>query len=57
MNKLNESRHTITINNSTFQKLKSKGFFGESYSELLGRLLRQVEKIQEKEEKQNVQDP
>jgi len=51
MNKLNESRHTITINDLTFQKLKSKGIFGESYSELLSRLLYQTEKMQNREEK------
>lgn len=45
MNKLNELRHTITINDRTFKELRSKGLFGESYSDLLLRLLREAEKI------------
>lgn len=32
------ARHTITINHQTYQKLKNKGTFGESYSELISRL-------------------
>jgi predicted CopG family antitoxin len=32
------ARHTITINHQTYEKLKSKGTFGESYSELISRL-------------------
>jgi predicted CopG family antitoxin len=32
------ARHTITINHQAYQKLKSKGMFGESYSELISRL-------------------
>jgi predicted CopG family antitoxin len=32
------TRHTITINHQTYQKLKGKGTFGESYSELISRL-------------------
>lgn len=45
MNKLNELRHTITINDTTFRELRSRGLFGESYSDLLLRLLREAEKI------------
>ena len=45
MNKLNELRHTITIDDRTFRELRSKGLFGESYSDLLLRLLREAEKI------------
>jgi predicted CopG family antitoxin len=32
------SRHTITLNHGAYQKLRSKGVFGESYSELISRL-------------------
>jgi len=31
-------RHTITINNEAYQKLKGKGIFGESYSQLILRI-------------------
>jgi predicted CopG family antitoxin len=33
------SRHTITVNNDTYQKLKRKGIFNESFSELISRLV------------------
>jgi predicted CopG family antitoxin len=33
------NRHTITITNEVFQKLRKKGMFGESYSNLLLRLI------------------
>ena len=36
-------RHTITINQRTFEKLKQKGLFGESYSDLILRLTMAVE--------------
>ena len=48
MNKLNELRHTITIDDKTFRELRSKGLFGESYSDLLLRLLREVKKYTQK---------
>jgi predicted CopG family antitoxin len=32
-------RHTITVTNEVFQKLRKKGTFGESYSKLLLRLI------------------
>jgi predicted CopG family antitoxin len=35
-------RHTITINERTFQKLKDVGAFGESYSDLILRLAESV---------------
>jgi hypothetical protein len=38
-----KSRHTITLNHGAYQKLKSKGVFGESYSELISRLADLVE--------------
>jgi predicted CopG family antitoxin len=31
-------RHTLTINHEAFVKLKSRGIFGESYSDLISRL-------------------
>jgi len=43
------SLHRITINDLTLQKPKYEGNFGESLSELLARLLYQVEKIQKEE--------
>lgn len=36
-------RHTITINNEAYRKLKEKGIFGESYSELVTRLLDELD--------------
>jgi predicted CopG family antitoxin len=36
-------RHTITINQRAFEKLKGKGVFGESYSDLILRLIKVVE--------------
>ena len=42
MNEENE-RHTITVNNSAFKKLKNEGRFGELYSELISRILNQLE--------------
>lgn len=34
------NRHTITIDDKTFQKLKSRGNFGETYSELISRIIK-----------------
>ena len=33
------SRHTITVNDETYHKLKRKGIFNESYSDLISRLV------------------
>jgi predicted CopG family antitoxin len=38
MHKTN-NRHTITIDDKTFQLLKGKGNFGETYSEVISRLI------------------
>jgi predicted CopG family antitoxin len=46
-------RHTLTINHLAYVKLRRRGRFGESYSELILRLLHQLESIT-KEEKQEV---
>lgn len=36
-------RHSITINHSTFLRLKARGFFGESFSDLITRILDELE--------------
>jgi hypothetical protein len=51
MSKLN-SRHTITIDVRTYQKLKSKGNFGETYSKLIDRILKDSETYHELVEKE-----
>jgi predicted CopG family antitoxin len=33
------NRNTITLNHDVFLRLKKEGVFGESYSDLVGRLL------------------
>lgn len=33
------NRHTITIDDKTYQLLRSKGNFGETYSEVISRLI------------------
>jgi predicted CopG family antitoxin len=47
-------RHTITLNDTTFEKLRDRGRFGESYSKLISRLLDQLE-IMKKEENVEVE--
>ena len=37
-------RHTITINDQAFLKLRNRGRFGESYSEVILRILDQAER-------------
>jgi predicted CopG family antitoxin len=39
MNVENVERHTITLNKEAFENLKAKGKFGESYSDLIMRVL------------------
>jgi predicted CopG family antitoxin len=36
-------RHTITINDEAFEKLKRKGTFGETYSDLIVRIIFSLE--------------
>jgi hypothetical protein len=36
-------RHTITLNHETFEKLKNKGIFGETYSQVISRLVKYSE--------------
>jgi predicted CopG family antitoxin len=42
------SRNTITLNHDVFLRLKKVGIFGESYSDLIGRLLDEKEKERER---------
>jgi predicted CopG family antitoxin len=39
MNEMN-ARHTITIDDRTYWELRSKGNFGETYSELISRIIK-----------------
>jgi predicted CopG family antitoxin len=39
-------RHTITLNDEAFEKIKERGIFGETYSQVIARLA----KLSEKEE-------
>ncbi len=40
-------RHTITLGHQTFVRLKKKGMFGESCTDLVSRLLDQLEKVKD----------
>ncbi|MGH9988481.1 MAG: hypothetical protein ACRD8W_31485 [Nitrososphaeraceae archaeon] len=40
-------RHSLTINHTTFLRLKKKGFFGESFSDLVSRILDELEREKE----------
>jgi predicted CopG family antitoxin len=46
-------RHTITINHTTFVKLKSIGRFGESYSDVISRMLGYLENPNSNEEEKH----
>jgi hypothetical protein len=50
--KTKHERHSLTINHSTFLRLKEKGIFGESFSDLISRIIDEVEnknsKLQER---------
>jgi len=41
--KTKHERHSLTINHSTFLRLKEKGDFGESFSELISRIIDELE--------------
>jgi predicted CopG family antitoxin len=45
MNSRNE-RHTITLNDLSFVKLRDEGRFGESYSELILRLIKETKRTE-----------
>jgi predicted CopG family antitoxin len=38
-----DARHTITLDDSTYQKLRSKGNFGETYADVILRLIRNTD--------------
>ena len=42
---MTSNRHTITLDHSTCMRLKSKGSFGESYSQIITRLLDKFENV------------
>jgi hypothetical protein len=42
---MTSNRHTITIDHSTFMRLKNKGHFNETYSQLITRLLDKFESV------------
>jgi hypothetical protein len=37
------ARHTVMVDGKVYSRLKSKGVFGESFSNLIGRILDEVE--------------
>jgi predicted CopG family antitoxin len=43
-------RHTVSIRHSTYEELKSAGKFGESFSDLLSRLLNELRGEENKSE-------
>jgi hypothetical protein len=36
-------RHSLTINHTTFLRLKERGLFGESFSDLISRIIDELE--------------
>jgi hypothetical protein len=46
----NSVRHSLTINHTTFLRLKKKGFFGESFSELISRIIDELDNNNSKQE-------
>jgi hypothetical protein len=50
------SRHTKTLNEEAYLKMKSKGVFGESYSELVTRLADLAETSIQSSEKQELKN-
>lgn len=50
--KTKHERHSLTINHSIFLRLKEKGIFGESFSDLILRIIDELEnknsKLQER---------
>jgi predicted CopG family antitoxin len=46
MTKKQNVRHTITINDQAFLKLRASGQFGESYSEVILRVLGQTQRAE-----------
>jgi predicted CopG family antitoxin len=50
------ARHTITINDEAYLKIRSKGKFGESYSELVTRLVDLAEKAIQSTHRQEIKN-
>jgi predicted CopG family antitoxin len=44
-------RHTITLNDEAFERLKEKGVFGETYSQVVARLAKFTETIKDSDTK------
>jgi predicted CopG family antitoxin len=43
-------RHSLTINHSTYLRLKERGLFGESFSDLISRIIDELENCNSKKE-------
>ena len=43
-------RHSLTINHSTFLRLTARGYFGESFSELISRIIDELDNNNSKQE-------
>jgi hypothetical protein len=43
------TRHTVTLNDEALRELKAKGRFGESYSEVILRVIDQAESVKEED--------
>jgi predicted CopG family antitoxin len=41
-------RHTITLSHEAFEKLRNRGVFGETYSQVIARLVDDAEVTKEK---------
>ena len=50
MNEKHGSRHTITINGLAFSALRKRGRFGETYSEVILRILELAENVQKEKQ-------
>ena len=44
-----DERHTVSLNDLSYVKLKGKGHFGESFSDVVLRLLDENEKIRDED--------
>jgi hypothetical protein len=42
-------RHSLTINHSTFLRLKERGVFGESFSQLISRIIDELDNNNQKQ--------
>ena len=53
MHEMQNVRHTITINDEAFLKLRDNGLFGESYSDVILRLTDKNDAVKDEE---NIED-